>query len=638
MGRRKKYQIEGITFNELVEIVLKKAASNNNKISQDYLTNISSKYKLDNKTYEELVDLLLENNVHIENDFFGLLEKEETQEISKDEKTFEISKEKEVLQAPYNEKKDMDYFKENKKQDISCNKKPDINLMMELDKYEFFSYLSQSLPNHEKESKKLVDEYKQLYANKEIENYQYIQTLNCTHVDFYLPITFTYLSKKELLDELKEKYTDFFIEMEDFVSSSWKKEKNKNTCLIIYFVAYFEALAHLYNINSLCSKLLKENLQYESYSDFVDSLYRYYENTSMKYDWDTYYDFNAYDFLINMCKSTDLNFCIDESKYAKGISEFMICEEANETESNIDTQKQASMLKTEKVLGSLSDDEFNVSLQKDDNVVDELESNNQIEFSKDDSNNEDQLNNEAFTEEVKPEESDSLINEKNIDTDVTKIEQNESVKDDVLCKETISGENEISIGDNFVDTKDESSVLVEENKSSVSEESIDGDLPKVTETNKESDNMDEDTAITEYIQTNGYDNSWIDVILESDKLTFKNDLYVGFNLTYQTDIGTVLEDISAYVTTSNGIVVKPYEFVDELGPIPEQIDIHFNNKVYNFQFSPLFSLPRNSDFLTNDFTFNVSFKDVMRGYKVRITYILENDKWKTKEVFAYQSR
>ena len=34
IGSRKKYQIVGITFNELVEYILDKAAENNNSISQ----------------------------------------------------------------------------------------------------------------------------------------------------------------------------------------------------------------------------------------------------------------------------------------------------------------------------------------------------------------------------------------------------------------------------------------------------------------------------------------------------------------------------------------------------------------------------------------------------------------------------
>ena len=105
-----------------------------------------------------------------------------------------------------------------------------------------------------------------------------------------------------------------------------------------------------------------------------------------------------------------------------------------------------------------------------------------------------------------------------------------------------------------------------------------------------------------------------------------------------SNVGTVLEDVDVYVTTSNGTVVHPYEYIDGLGPVPKKIDVHFNNKAYNLKFSPLFSLLRESSYMNDDFIFNVSFKDVMRGYKVRISYILEDDKWKTKEVFAYQVR
>ena len=55
----------GITFHELVEYILCKAAENDNNISQDEIDKLSSKYKLDNKTYESLIDILLENNVNI---------------------------------------------------------------------------------------------------------------------------------------------------------------------------------------------------------------------------------------------------------------------------------------------------------------------------------------------------------------------------------------------------------------------------------------------------------------------------------------------------------------------------------------------------------------------------------------------
>lgn len=714
IGSRKKYQIVGITFNELVEYILDKAAENNNSVSQECIDNLSSKYKLDNKTYESLVDILLENNVNIESDFLGLLEenepKPESQSSIEEEIPIDFS-EKEILEEL--QKVDNESHL-NKPEKIE---KQDITLMMQIDKYHFLSYLSKSLPNHESSSKELVDEFQKQYGNELILDCKNVQTITCSHIEFYLPLTLTYLLKKKSLDALQEKYTEFFMEIKDFVYKHWNTEKNENTCLVIYSVAYFEALSYLYNIKPVFIKLLKDNFWCESYNDFVDSLYRYYENTPMKYEWDTYYEFSMYDSIINTCKSTDLNVCIDEKKYELAIAKCTIYEEIYE-------EDQTETKETEDVQDVSSEDEFDESIEVDDNVVEEVETNNHVEDSEENpinngvltlqdingeilnenseetnkediSNNDDGLVDEVLSEKEMVEENDFSVDEdtddaekdeffdndslvehseetdQNVDDDLInevlseetiveesnisvdkvaeKIEQDESAADDTLVAKVVSEEelelNEVSDDKSVnTDTEDINEELVEENATESNDLSVDGEITEpastteIVEESKESDSVSENAAIVEYVQTNGYDNSWIDVTLESDVLTFKNDFYVEFNLVYQTNVGTVLEDVDVYVTTSNGTVVHPYEYIDGLGPVPKKIDVHFNNKAYNLKFSPLFSLLRESSYMNDDFIFNVSFKDVMRGYKVRISYILEDDKWKTKEVFAYQVR
>lgn len=711
MGSRKKYQTVGITFHELVEYILCKAAENNNNISQDEIDKLSSKYKLDNKTYESLIDILLENNVNIESDFLSFLEEEKEPEISMEEEIPAVFNEEEILDElkKVDDKNHSSRFKKVEKQDM--------NLMVQIDKYQFLSCLSQSLPNHERGSKELVDGCKKQYSYEVVPDQKSVQTLNCSNIQFYLPVTLTYLFKKDSLDELEDKYTEFFSEAKDFVLEHWNKKKNENTCLVIYTVAYFEALAYLYNIEPLYSKLLKDCFACESYEGFVDSLYRYYENTSMKYEWDTYYEFSMYDSIISTCKSTDLNVCIDVKTYELAIAKCTTYEEIYE-------EDQTETKETEDVQDVSSEDEFDESIEVDDNVVEEVETNNHVEDSEENpinngvltlqdingeilnenseetnkediSNNDDGLVDEVLSEKEMVEENDFSVDEdtddaekdesfdndslvehseetdQNVDDDLInevlseetiveesnisvdkvaeEIEQDESAADDTLVAKVVSEEelelNEVSDDKSVnTDTEDINEELVEENATESIDLSVDGEITEpastteIVEESKESDSVSENAAIVEYVQTNGYDNSWIDVTLESDVLTFKNDFYVEFNLVYQTNVGTVLEDVDVYVTTSNGTVVHPYEYIDGLGPVPKKIDVHFNNKAYNLKFSPLFSLLRESNNLNDDFTFNVSFKDVMRGYKVRISYILENDKWKTKEVFAYQVR
>ena len=290
--------------------------------------------------------------------------------------------------------------------------------------------------------------------------------------------------------------------------------------------------------------------------------------------------------------------------------------------------------------------DFSVDEDTDDAEKDEsFDNDSLVEHTEETNQNvDDDLMNEVLSKET-------IVKESNISVDkvAEEIEQDESAADDILAAEVVSEEelesNEVSDDKSAnTDTEDINEELVEENATESRDLLVDGEITEpalttdIIEESKESDSVSENVAIVEYVQTNGYDNSWIDVTLESDTLTFKNDFYVEFNLVYQTNVGTVLEDVDVYVTTSNGTVVHPYEYIDGLGPVPKKIDVHFNNKAYNLKFSPLFSLLRESNNLNDDFTFNVSFKDVMRGYKVRISYILENDKWKTKEVFAYQVR
>lgn len=711
MSSRKKYQTVGITFHELVEYILCKAAENDNNISQDEIDKLSSKYKLDNKTYESLIDILLENNVNIESDFLSFLEEEKETEISMEEEIPTVFSEEEIL----DELQKVD--DKNHSSRLKRVEKHDMNLMVQIDKCQFLSCLSQSLPNHESGSKELVDECKKQYSYEAVPDQKSVQALNCSNIQFYLPVTLTYLFKKDSLDELEDKYTEFFGEAKDFVLKNWNKKKNENTCLVIYTVAYFEALAYLYNIEPLYSKLLKDCFACESYEGFVDSLYRYYENTSMKYEWDTYYEFSMYDSIISTCKSTDLNVCIDVKTYELAIAKCTTYEEIYE-------EDQTETKETEDVQDVSSEDEFDELIEVDDNVVEEVDSNDRVEDSEENpinndvltlqdingeilnedykesdkediSNNDDGLidgvlsekelveengfsvdedtddaeKDESFdndslvehSEETNQNVDDDLINEvlseetiveeSNISVDkvAEEIEQDESAADDTLVAEVVSEEelesNEVS-DDKFVNTDIEyiNEELVEENATESNDLSVDGEITEpastteIVEESKESDSVSENAVIVEYVQTNGYDNSWIDVTLESNMLTFKNDFYVEFNLVYQTTVGTVLEDVDVYVTTSNGTVVHPYEYIDGLGPIPKKIDVHFNNKAYNLKFSPLFSLLRESNNLNDDFSFNVSFEDVMRGYKVRISYILENDKWKTKEVFAYQVR
>lgn len=711
MGSRKKYQTVGITFHELVEYILCKAVENDNNISQDEIDKLSSKYKLDNKTYESLIDILLENNVNIESDFLSFLEEEKEPEISMEEEVPTVFNEEEIL----GELQKVDG--KNHSSRLKRVEKQDMNLMVQIDKYQFLSCLSQSLPNHESGSKELVDECKKQYSYEAVPDQKSVQALNCSNIQFYLPVTLTYLFKKDSLDELEDKYTEFFGEAKDFVLKNWNKKKNENTCLVIYTVAYFEALAYLYNIEPLYSKLLKDCFACESYEGFVDSLYRYYENTSMKYEWDTYYEFSMYDSIISTCKSTDLNVCIDVKTYELAIAKCTTYEEIYE-------EDQTETKETEDVQDVSSEDEFDESIEVDDNVVEEVDSNDRVEDSEENpinngvltlqdingeilnedskesdkediSNNDDGLIDEVLSEKEVVEENDfssdedtddaekdesfdndslvehseetdqnvdddlinevlseeTIVEESNISVDkvAEEIEQNESAADDTLVAEVVSEEeiesNEVS-DDKSVNTdiEDINEELVEENATESNDLSVDGEITEpastteIVEESKESDSVSENAVIVEYVQTNGYDNSWIDVTLESNILTFKNDFYVEFNLVYQTTVGTVLEDVDVYVTTSNGTVVHPYEYIDGFGPIPKKVDVHFNKKAYNLKFSPLFSLLRESNNLNDDFTFNVSFIDVMRGYKVRISYILENDKWKTKEVFAYQVR
>lgn len=711
MGSRKKYQTVGITFHELVEYILCKAAENDNNISQDEIDKLSSKYKLDNKTYESLIDILLENNVNIESDFLSFLEEEKKTEISMEEEIPTVFNEEEIL----GELQKVD--DKNHSRRLKRVEKQDMNLMVQIDKYQFLSCLSQSLPNHESGSKELVDECKKQYSYEAVPDQKSVQALNCSNIQFYLPVTLTYLFKKDSLDELEDKYTEFFGEAKDFVLKNWNKKKNENTCLVIYTIAYFEALAYLYNIEPLYSKLLKDCFACESYEGFVDSLYRYYENTSMKYEWDTYYEFSMYDSIISTCKSTDLNVCIDVKTYELAIAKCTTYEEIYE-------EDQTETKETEDVQDVSSEDEFDELIEVDDNVVEEVDSNDRVEDSEENpinndvltlqdingeilnedykesdkediSNNDDGLIDGVLSEKELVEENDFSVDEdtddaekdesfdndslvehseetnQNVDDDLInevlseetiveesnisvdkvaeEIEQDESAADDTLVAEVVSEEelesNEVS-DDKFVNTDIEyiNEELVEENATESNDLSVDGEITEpastteIVEESKESDSVSENAVIVEYVQTNGYDNSWIDVTLESNMLIFKNDFYVEFNLVYQTTVGTVLEDVDVYVTTSNGTVVHPYEYIDGLGPIPKKIDVHFNNKAYNLKFSPLFSLLRESNNLNDDFSFNVSFKDVMRGYKVRISYILENDKWKTKEVFAYQVR
>lgn len=711
MSSRKKYQTVGITFHELVEYILCKAAENDNNISQDEIDKLSSKYKLDNKTYESLIDILLENNVNIESDFLSFLEEEKKTEISMEEEIPTVFSEEEIL----DELQKVD--DKNHSSRLKRVEKQDMNLMVQIDKYQFLSCLSQSLPNHESGSKELVDECKKQYSYEAVPDQKSVQALNCSNIQFYLPVTLTYLLKKDSLDELEDKYTEFFGEAKDFVLKKWNKKKNENTCLVIYTVAYFEALAYLYNIEPLYSKLLKDCFACESYEGFVDSLYRYYENTSMKYEWDTYYEFSMYDSIISTCKSTDLNVCIDVKTYELAIAKCTTYEEIYE-------EDQTETKETEDVQDVSSEDEFDELIEVDDNVVEEVDSNDRVEDSEENpinngvltlqdingeilnedskesdkediSNNDDGLIDEVLSEKEVVEENDfsadedtddaekdesfdndslvehseetdqnvdddlinevlseeTIVEESNISVDkvAEEIEQNESAADDTLVAEVVSEEeiesNEVS-DDKSVNTdiEDINEELVEENATESNDLSVDGEITEpastteIVEESKESDSVSENAVIVEYVQTNGYDNSWIDVTLESNILTFKNDFYVEFNLVYQTTVGTVLEDVDVYVTTSNGTVVHPYEYIDGLGPIPKRVDVHFNKKAYNLKFSPLFSLLRESNNLNDDFTFNVSFIDVMRGYKVRISYILENDKWKTKEVFAYQVR
>lgn len=717
MGSRKKYQTVGITFHELVEYILCKAAENDNNISQDEIDKLSSKYKLDNKTYESLIDILLENNVNIESDFLSFLEEEKKTEISMEEEIPTVFNEEEIL----GELQKVD--DKNHSRRLKRVEKQDMNLMVQIDKYQFLSCLSQSLPNHESGSKELVDECKKQYSYEAVPDQKSVQALNCSNIQFYLPVTLTYLFKKDSLDELEDKYTEFFGEAKDFVLKNWNKKKNENTCLVIYTVAYFEALAYLYNIEPLYSKLLKDCFACESYEGFVDSLYRYYENTSMKYEWDTYYEFSMYDSIISTCKSTDLNVCIDVKTYELAIAKCTTYEEIYE-------ENQTETKEIEDVQDVSSDDE---SIEENDNVVEEVETNNHVEDSEenptdsngvltlqdivgeilnenseetnkeDSSNNDDGLVDDVLSEKKMVEENDSLVDE-NIDDDeknesfednvlledseetyqeeissvdnesinetlseeetveendilvdevVEKTEQDKSVVDETLAEEVVSKEEELKttevLDEDYVNTKaeDVSEDFVEqtvrenetkENDALADSESTGVISTEIIEESKEQDITSEDTAIVESVQTNGYDNSWIDVALESDILTFKNDIYVEFNLVYQTTVGTVLEDVDVYVTTANGTVVHPYEYIDGLGPVPKKIDVHFNNKAYNLKFNPLFSLVKGSNLVNDDFAFNVSFKDVMRGYKVRISYILEDDKWKTKEVFAYQVR
>lgn len=717
MGSRKKYQTVGITFHELVEYILCKAAENDNNISQDEIDKLSSKYKLDNKTYESLIDILLENNVNIESDFLSFLEEEKEPEISMEEEVPTVFNEEEIL----GELQKVDG--KNHSSRLKRVEKQDMNLMVQIDKYQFLSCLSQSLPNHESGSKELVDECKKQYSYEAVPDQKSVQALNCSNIQFYLPVTLTYLFKKDSLTELEDKYTEFFGEAKDFVLKNWNKKKNENTCLVIYTVAYFEALAYLYNIEPLYSKLLKDCFACESYEGFVDSLYRYYENTSMKYEWDTYYEFSMYDSIISTCKSTDLNVCIDVKTYELAIAKCTTYEEIYE-------EDQTETKETEDVQDVSSEDEFDELIEENDNLVEEVETNNYVEDSEENptdsngvltlqdiigeilnenseetnkediSNNDDGLVDEVLSKKEMVEENDSLVDENTDDdeknesfeddvlledseetyqeeisdvddelinevlsekamieeSDISvnevaeETEQHESAADDTLAAEVVSEEEKLEsnevLNDEYVatDTEDINEELVEENTTGSNDLSVDGENTEATltteiiEKSKESDNVGENADIVEYVQTNGYDNSWIDVTLESNILTFKNDFYVEFNVAYQTTVGTVLEDVDVYVITSNGTVVHPYEYIDGLGPIPKKIDVHFNNKTYNLKFSPLFSLLRESNYMNDDFTFNVSFKDVMRGYKVRISYILEDDKWKTKEVFAYQVR
>lgn len=137
---------------------------------------------------------------------------------------------------------------------------------------------------------------------------------------------------------------------------------------------------------------------------------------------------------------------------------------------------------------------------------------------------------------------------------------------------------------------------------------------------------------------NGYNDEWIDIKLADKKLDIQSTdskLIFEFIFTYKGVCGNILTDFDFYITTNSGLKIKSIGYSNDVGEIPNKLDIWYDCKEHVIKIVPIFFV-ENQQIIEDGVKLTVVFKDVKQSYLVRKTFTVENNEWSKEELFAIQ--
>ena len=160
-----------------------------------------------------------------------------------------------------------------------------------------------------------------------------------------------------------------------------------------------------------------------------------------------------------------------------------------------------------------------------------------------------------------------------------------------------------------------------------------------TSANDES-NINSNNNQTSYLyDANGYDYSWLSFSMDQWSLTFasnSNDLFAKINLSYISNEGNILDNVKIYITTLTGSIIESDGYITSVGKVPNKIDIWIDKKKHNVCLAPSFPIKSNDEILKPGIRLTVSFKDCIKSYFARKSFIYDGSIWNNEELFAYK--
>lgn len=184
---------------------------------------------------------------------------------------------------------------------------------------------------------------------------------------------------------------------------------------------------------------------------------------------------------------------------------------------------------------------------------------------------------------------------------------------------------------------------IDEEKVFITFEDIDEELENIEENETSVDNdlnINTNNNRSSYLyDVNGYDYSWLSFSMDQWSLVFTSNtdnLFARIYLSYTSNKGNILDDVKIYITALTGSIIEYDGYITSEGRVPNKIDIWIDGQKHDVCLAPTFPIKPDDEILKPGIRLTLSFKDCIKSYFVRKSFIYDGSIWNNEELFAYK--